>query len=108
VVGREGGKITASASVQADDPTCWVITLTGELDIGSVEVVRACFDEVIDRRPARVVVDLAGLSFMDSTGISLLLAAAEKVPLVELRSTPVLIRTVMEAMGLSGVLRFVQ
>ncbi len=48
--------------------------LTGELDIATAPMLEAAFDAVYDDAAAEmIVVDLTELSFMDSTGIHLLL-----------------------------------
>ncbi|MGH3415142.1 MAG: STAS domain-containing protein [Actinocrinis sp.] len=99
------GRAAATAAPVPEDAAVWRITVAGELDLGSVDAVRHCFDEVVHRSPTHVVVDLRGLTFMDSTGIALLLEAAEKVPLLEVECPPATIRAVMETMGLSSVLR---
>jgi anti-sigma B factor antagonist len=53
-----------------------VVALHGELDLGSVETVRACLDAL--RTQGRgVVLDLDGLTFMDSTGIRVVLEAVQ-------------------------------
>ena len=47
----------------------------GELDMATVETLRAALDGV--RNAGRVVLDLRGLSFMDSTGLHLLVSLHE-------------------------------
>jgi anti-sigma B factor antagonist len=51
------------------------VAIGGELDIASVEQVRAALAAVIAQSPSVVLVDLDELTFMDSTGISALVAA---------------------------------
>ncbi|MDA8288050.1 MAG: STAS domain-containing protein [Actinomycetota bacterium] len=85
----------------------WKIALRGELDLASAPAVRPCFEEIIRRRPACVVVDVSELSFMDSTGIALMLEAADQVPVLELANPRPIIRAVMESMGLTETLRIV-
>ena len=58
-------------SVLPGDPT--VVLLEGELDIASVDVMRAAADAVPDSADA-VTVDLAGLAFIDGTGAEALSA----------------------------------
>jgi anti-sigma B factor antagonist len=53
-----------------------VVALAGELDLGSVGDVQGRLDDLrAEGRPT--VLDLDGLSFLDSTGIRLLLSAGE-------------------------------
>jgi anti-sigma B factor antagonist len=53
-----------------------VLALTGELDFGTVGKVQARLGELRDERAAALL-DLDGLTFMDSTGIRLVLTACE-------------------------------
>ena len=48
------------------------IALHGELDLATVDEALAAFEQSVDGQP-EVVVDLSGLTFMDSTGVRLLL-----------------------------------
>lgn len=54
-----------------------VVRLSGEMDISRFDEVRALLLEAVTRAdgPARIVVDLSGLTFCDSTGLNLLLRA---------------------------------
>ena len=53
-----------------------VLSLLGELDLGTAVPVQQRLAELRDARQA-VVLDLDGLTFMDSTGIRLVLSACE-------------------------------
>jgi anti-sigma B factor antagonist len=50
------------------------VALRGELDLGSAEQLERALDECDDD----VLLDLRGLTFMDSTGVRVLLEAAER------------------------------
>ncbi len=52
-----------------------VLRLHGELDMATSPVLTQAFTDAIDGRGKAMVVDLASLRFMDSTGIAVLLAA---------------------------------
>jgi anti-sigma B factor antagonist len=80
-----------------------VIEISGEIDIASVGPIRSDIEPIISDGPRRVVFDLGKLRFMDSSGLSLLLAVAERVGEVELRNAPSLIRKVIEITGVSGM-----
>jgi anti-sigma B factor antagonist len=61
---------------ERQDGTRTVVALRGELDLATVDAVRERLEALrSDGRPA--VLDLDGLSFMDSTGIRLVLEAAQ-------------------------------
>lgn len=45
------------------------VRLHGEVDVQNVDQVRVCLAEALQGRPGTIVVDLAALSFIDSTGL---------------------------------------
>jgi anti-sigma B factor antagonist len=47
-----------------------VVTVRGNLDIDSASVLTTTLDQVLERPVPRVVVDLSGIEFCDSTGLS--------------------------------------
>jgi anti-sigma B factor antagonist len=49
------------------------VTLHGEVDVLCVDRVRMLLAEAVGQRPDSIVVDLAGLSFIDSTGLGALI-----------------------------------
>src|SRR3954470_3040775 len=56
-----------------------VLTATGEIDAASVGAVTAAFDEAITRHERHVVLDAGGITFIDSTGVSALVAAMRRL-----------------------------
>ncbi|WP_433249481.1 STAS domain-containing protein [Streptosporangium sp. CA-135522] len=56
-----------------DHRACSVITLTGELDRFSVGRLRRVIDRMIGQGRARIVADVADLTFCDSAGVWALL-----------------------------------
>ena len=55
-----------------------VLALRGELDLTSAPVFDRELEQVALSNPGRLVIDLSGLSFMDSTGLRALLQAREQ------------------------------
>jgi anti-anti-sigma factor len=51
------------------------ISLQGELDLASARRLEEHFASIDEQAPSRVVVDLAGLAFIDSSGLRMLLLA---------------------------------
>ncbi len=80
-----------------------IVTIAGELDISNIEELEAAVEPVIEARPERVIVDVAGLRFADSTAIALWVRWATAARL-ELRDPPELLRQVITRMGLAGTL----
>jgi anti-sigma B factor antagonist len=60
---------------RSDDAEGVVLALSGELDAVSAPVLKRCLSELATDSRARVVLDLSELSFVDSPGINVLLAA---------------------------------
>jgi anti-sigma B factor antagonist len=54
------------------------VVLRGEIDVLTVERLRAALGEALASRPARILVDLAGLTFIDSTGLGALIAGFQR------------------------------
>jgi stage II sporulation protein AA (anti-sigma F factor antagonist) len=54
------------------------VALTGELDLATYDQAQERVDEVERSRPALLVIDLAALEFMDSTGVRLVLRAEQR------------------------------
>jgi anti-anti-sigma factor len=55
-----------------------ILMLSGELDLASAPTLERELREAEAANPRRVVIDLAGLAFMDSTGLQALLRARER------------------------------
>ena len=60
-----------SVRVQAGPPTITVLVADGELDHDSRRVLHRNAHEVLDAGGTRLVIDLAGVTFCDSGGLSL-------------------------------------
>lgn len=61
-----------------DDDRGVVLTLSGELDVVSAPQLEQCLDEVLAPPNARVLLDLNGLRFVDSSGVSVLIKAKQE------------------------------
>jgi anti-sigma B factor antagonist len=73
----EAGRGILEVSLSRDGEAA-TIALAGELDLATVDMVRDKLAEVEDDGTSRVVIDLRKLTFIDSTGIWLLLSAAKE------------------------------
>lgn len=59
--------------------TTHVIAASGDIDGESADVLRRCIDGVLDQGGRQVVVDLAEVGFMDSTGLLVLVSASNRL-----------------------------
>jgi anti-sigma B factor antagonist len=79
-----------------------VLWLTGEFDLAAVDEFQAAVDGVLDAQ-RELVLDLAELTFLDSTGIQAFLIVARKVDGgVLLRKPTPFVRRVLELTGIEG------
>jgi anti-sigma B factor antagonist len=76
------------------------VRISGEVDISNIDHVHRSVDPVTGLGAQQVVFDLSELSFIDSSGLALLLSVAEKVPSVLLRNASRSVRRVIEVTGL--------
>jgi anti-sigma B factor antagonist len=56
-----------------------VVPLKGEIDLHVSPTVTAALNDVIDKKPDRLVVDLSEVSYIDSAGLAALIQAMQKV-----------------------------
>jgi anti-sigma B factor antagonist len=66
---RVSEELVTSVSRDADTVT---VALHGEVDVLTVDQVRVALGDAVAARPKLIVVDLADLSFIDSTGLGAL------------------------------------
>ncbi len=55
-----------------------IVSATGEIDIATAPALRERLESSIDQRPDVVVVDLLGVTFMDSTALGVLIGALKR------------------------------
>ncbi|HWD73812.1 MAG TPA: STAS domain-containing protein [Solirubrobacteraceae bacterium] len=90
----------ASFSVVENPTGETVVSIAGELDISNLPDLADRVQAALAKSPTRMVVDVGGVSFADSSAISLWLQWSMAVPEFELRDPPVLLRAVITTMGL--------
>jgi len=81
---RAVGPEPFAVEVQRRDDVA-IVQPRGELDIATVETLRAALDGI--ESPGRLVLDLRGLSFIDSTGLHLLVALHQRAQRDEFQLT---------------------
>jgi len=90
--------------------TVSAVSISGELDIASAPAVQEALDRAVEAASEILVVDLAGTSFVDSSGLEAIFrserrATAAGVGMVVVGARPV-VRRVFELSGLATRLSF--
>ncbi|MEL6822569.1 MAG: STAS domain-containing protein [Calditrichota bacterium] len=62
----------------AEQGSAKVIAVTGEVDLYSSPKLREALNGLTDTKEARIVVDMSGVSYMDSSGLATLVEALQK------------------------------
>jgi anti-sigma B factor antagonist len=101
-IGDRAEKATVDAALEESDAS--VIKISGELDLASVPGIESDIEPIIAAAPERLVFDLSGVAFMDSSGIAMLLRAAKRVARIEVRTPSAAVQLIIEATGLAEVL----
>lgn len=88
------------------------LTVAGQMDISCGDRFIACLREARDSQPGVLVIDLRGVTFIDSTGLALLLKAdglarQNQFELQVVRSGAKIVQAVLEATGVEKFLPFV-
>ena len=100
---EEDGASSASIECALDsDPR--LIRIRGEVDMSNVVTVETDLSGALAGHPASVVFDLSDLQFIDSSGIAVLLRAAEKTDSLRLRNPSSVVQRILEATGLTDLL----
>jgi anti-anti-sigma factor len=98
-------QLTVSTTVEE---TTARVTITGELDVDSAPQVADELTALADREVTAVVVDVAGLIFVDSTGLRAILAGRETLQRVGatlvLHGATGVVERVLDMTGLKGLL----
>jgi anti-sigma B factor antagonist len=61
--------------IVADDAAPPTVVLRGEIDMLFEVQLQTCFQNALETHPSEIVVDMAQLTFIDSTGLNALMAA---------------------------------
>lgn len=89
-------------------PRAVVVTLTGELDADTARHLRSLVAEHLLAGPGNLVLDLSGLSFVDSAGLAAMISADKGVRRAGMRlvlaAPRAPVRTIMRLTGIDAVL----
>ncbi|EHY89175.1 STAS domain-containing protein [Saccharomonospora azurea] len=97
----------ANVEVRSDGDTVEIL-LTGEIDLSNSDLIREKIFASIDNHLVAVKIDLGGLTYIDSAGLRILFALAERLRLLQTEcsihappGTPT--RRVLELSGMTAV-----
>ncbi|MFJ6198897.1 STAS domain-containing protein [Micromonospora sp. NPDC092111] len=106
--GRNPEATPLSLSVDHSDPDAPVISIGGDLAFTTCGPVRKEVERALADRPPTLVLDFAGLIFIDSTGLSVIVHAwregHQAGTAIRLRSTPRFLDTILDMTGVTGLL----
>lgn len=110
---QAGAKIGAQCHLEtARVGTALYVTLVGELDLSCVKRFGETFNEAVADTPSDVVLDLRSVTFVDSTGLALLLKvdnfSRESGFRLHMVKSPIeIVQAVFEATGIDKILPMV-
>jgi len=91
-----------------DDLSNPTLKISGDIDISSVGDIKRTIEGIISSKPSAVTFDLSGVTFMDSSGIALLLEVRQEVGRIVLRRPSRAVLLVLEAAGVAPLLGITQ
>ena len=93
----------ACLTVAMDTPAGGLLVgLAGELDIASLPEIAAQLDALLGRHRQPLQLDLAGLRFLDSSGVTVLIRIVNHFDPVTARGATPAVRRVIQVLGLTG------
>jgi anti-sigma B factor antagonist len=94
----------ARARLEVVEPSAdeLVVELSGELDLAGLAAVDGAVAALLTRPAQPVVLDLGRLTFLDSSGVTLLVRLTNHFGQVRTRATTQQVRRVLEILGLAG------
>ncbi len=81
------------------------MNVRGELDIATIDRLDEAVRPIIASDPHKLILDIAGVSFADSSAIARLVQWSTAIGELEVRGASQLVRRVVESMGLTETLR---
>ena len=100
----DGQATSARFETMSDEVGECVLRVSGEVDLSNVALFREAIESCVSSSPPRLVLDVGDLTFMDSSGLAVLLRAATRLDSVVLRHPCSIIRRLIETTGVSTIL----
>lgn len=110
--GQRGGPGGLQIEVEQPSAELIVVSPAGELDLSNGDALEEAIADARARRATALILDLTGLTFMDSSGLRILLDTWNEAQLSDRRLTLVvpkdgLVRRVLEISGCDSILPIV-
>lgn len=106
--GESAGVAPLAIDVNVVDPLRPIVTVGGDLDFQTVDALRTEFARLLADRPTLITVDVAGLRFIDSAGLAVLVHCwrhgFESGTGLELRDPPSFLAGRLELTGVDELL----
>jgi anti-anti-sigma factor len=80
------------------------VDVTGEVNLSSVAVLTEALSQAVNSRPARLDVDLSGVTFMGCAGVEVLVTARRAVPALTVVQSPNPVRRLLTLAGFTACL----
>ncbi|HEY9482867.1 MAG TPA: STAS domain-containing protein [Micromonosporaceae bacterium] len=84
-----------------------VMAITGEIDLYTAPRLQAEFTRLLENGPDRIVIDMSGVEFCDSTGMNVLLSALKRMRerggVLEVAAPRPAVRKILQVTGLDSV-----
>lgn len=100
----DDGHARATVEGTSDGSGTARLRIEGDLDLSTVGAVERDLEPFLAASPSCVVFDMAHVSFIDSSGIAMVLRAAARVPRVEVHDPSPSVQLILSATGLAETL----
>ncbi|HSO95120.1 MAG TPA: STAS domain-containing protein [Acidimicrobiia bacterium] len=67
------------AAREGEESGTWILAVTGEIDVATSPELRRELHQLADREPTQLVLDLEGVSFIDSSGLGVLVGVLKRL-----------------------------
>jgi anti-sigma B factor antagonist len=83
VTGPDSEPMTGSpasfATHEGDPAGTWTLAVAGEIDVATSPELRRELHQLADREPSRIVLDLSDVTFIDSSGLGVLVGVLKRL-----------------------------
>ncbi len=73
------GRPASFSAREGDEEGTWVLAVGGEIDVATSPELRRELHQLADRKPARIIVDLGDVTFIDSSGLGVLVGTLKRL-----------------------------